>query len=160
MTEQDIDSVLNEINKIKEESNPENSEYLASFIFKYNNRVISAAVIQALHKISSENEGAPVMMPSFLIDPASPNEFCLYVLDIFGIKNRGTCVVGIVSSGSLGYGNPLILKKADGRDILTECEDIPFFHEQDTIEPGDNIGIFLKDITMGEVAQGDAVSSK
>ncbi|WP_419765393.1 MAG: hypothetical protein ACNI28_02870 [Arcobacter sp.] len=152
--------ILQKIEDIKYKSDIGQSQYLASVIFKYRDRVISAAAIQALHKIALENDGAAVLMPNYFIDPKSPQSFSLFILDVWGIDGRGTAVSGIVSSGTLGYGNSLIVKKADGRDIYTECLDINLHEETDTISPGDKITIFLKDISMGEVCQGDAIYAK
>ncbi len=153
----DSSKILKEIEDIKSKSDVSRSEYLARLIFKYNDRVISSAVIQALHTLATEHPTKPVILPKYLINPRLQGGFCMYVLDVFGVKGKGTCVSGIVSSGTLGYGNKLVLKKSDGRDIETECDDIHFFQEQDNILPGCSIGIFLKGISMGEVSQGDAV---
>lgn len=150
-------SILNEIENIVSNSSVEKSSYLASLIFKYRNRKISSSIIQALHKMSLENEEYPVIEYEYLVDPNPDSNFFLLILDIFQIKGKGTVVTGIVSNGTLNIGDSLVLEKSDGRDFDTICQDIHFFTENDNVIPGTQIGVFLKDLCMEDIQQGDAI---
>ncbi len=153
-------NILSKIEKMRQSSDINDNKYLAEIIFKYDNRVISAAAIQALRKLADDHPTQPVITVELLIDPTNRKGFCLYVLDVFGIKKVGTIVTGIVSSGELGIGNSLVLRKADGRDIKTEAADIHFMGKNRSTKPGNNIGVLLKGISMGNVSQGDALCAQ
>lgn len=151
-------NILKEIENIVFTNDFERSSYLASLIFKHRNRKISSRVIQGLHKMQLENEDYPVILHEYLVDPNKDDNFYMLILDIFEIKGKGTVVVGIVSSGTLNIGDSLILEKSDGSDVATFCQDIQLFDNDDKILPGNSIGVFLQNLQMNEIEQGDALS--
>jgi|GEM_PF-6773437 len=71
-----------------------------------------------------------------------------YVLDVFKTEEVGVYVLGFVINDTLQVGDPLILKKADGRDIVTRCLSLK------TNLNGSSV-IEVADLFMSEIAQGD-----
>jgi len=80
--------------------------------------------------------------------------FSMYVLDIFHIKTKGVVVAGVASSGTLKEGDPLVLEKANGRDIDTVCTGLDIFTGT-TVEAGAQVGVHVDIAAMEEIEQGD-----
>ena len=138
--------------------NNEKSKYLINLIFEHKNRLLSSKAIKILYSLQSKNKTLPILTSEKLIDPKHPRYFSLYILDIYTIKPKGTLVTGIVSSGTLKIGDKIIIKKANGKNLNTECTDIEFFKSKNQkVYPGQTIGIFLKNITHINLEQGDMV---
>lgn len=139
---------------------PNDTEFLYECLGRRSHRTVRAAAVQTLKYLQDRYEGAQILLWHRFVDIAldlpQGKEFYMYVLDVFGIKEKGTCVSGYVSDGTIKLGQDLILEKADGRDIETVCEDVlnPY---SSTIEQGSFVQVFIRNVTMGEVSQGDII---
>jgi translation elongation factor EF-Tu-like GTPase len=138
---------------------PSDTERLYHHLRERRSRAVRAAAVQALRALQERFEGVFIIDgPRFVgIDgPAyADDKFFLYVLDVFGVEGKGASAVGYVSSGAVEIGQPLILEKADGRDLPTRCTEIRQLRPPEGV--GGCLGVFLADLTMGEISQGDAL---
>jgi translation elongation factor EF-Tu-like GTPase len=141
---------------------PKNTEFLYDCLTRKSGRTVKAAAIQTLRYLQDKYEGAQILIwHRFVdIDVDLPPEtaFSMFILDILGVKGKGTAVSGYISDGTIKQGKRLVLEKADGRDIETVCDEVisPYTSQ---IERGSLVHVFIKDVTMGEVSQGDVLRS-
>jgi translation elongation factor EF-Tu-like GTPase len=156
------DATLLAIKKIRyaNDTFPKDTEFLYECLGRRSNRTVRAAAVQTLKYLQDRYEGAQILLWHRFVDIAldlpQGKEFYMYVLDVFGIKGKSTCVSGYLSDGTIKPGLDLILEKADGRDIEIVCEDVinPY---SSTIEKGSFVQVFIRNVTMGEVSQGDII---
>lgn len=153
---------LAEIKRIRysDEFSPRDMEFLYECLSKTSVRTVKAAAIQTLRFFQDRFEGAQILVShrfvNINIDAPTEVAFYLYVLDVFGVRDKGTCLVGYVSDGSINKGQRLILQKADGRDIRTQCAEVSSPTSSHTVR-GSLVHVFISGITMGEVSQGDVL---
>jgi hypothetical protein len=153
---------LADIQRIRysDEFSPSDTEFLYECLSKASGRTVKAAAIQTLRFFQDRFEGAQILVPQRFVninlDAAEDVAFYLYVLDVFGVRDKGTCLVGYVSDGSISKGQRLILQKADGRDIRTQCVEVSS-PTSPHIGQGSLVHVYISSITMGEVSQGDVL---
>ncbi len=115
-------------------------------------RVVSAAVIQALYLAQIELENAPILffgkMHDALIEKYKKENPYLYILDIFHVKEKGVVVTGYIIGNNIQVNDVLSLEKADGRNLETSCIDI-------NDHPSRVVQIQLSKLAISEVSQGD-----
>jgi elongation factor Tu len=94
-------------------------------------------------------------------DAASPTgEFRMTVADVFTITGRGTVAVGRVESGRLTTGQRVDVVRSGVTVARTEVAGIEKFRATvETATPGDNVGLFLRDVTRDQVQRGDVVQT-
>lgn len=82
--------------------------------------------------------------------------FRLIVEDVFSVAKRGTVVVGKVTAGTLRTGDAVTLRHADGTECTARVNELELFRKSvSVISEGDNAGILLREISSGDVRQGD-----
>ncbi len=84
--------------------------------------------------------------------------FRMTVEDVFMIRGRGTVVVGKVESGTLHTGDEIFINGQAGTKKAA-VGGLEMFHKllQDA-NPGDNVGVLLKDVTRDDVRRGDVLT--
>ncbi len=85
--------------------------------------------------------------------------FHMHVADVFSIRDRGTVVTGKIETGTLRPGDEVVIRGQNGdkRTVVTGIE--AFKKTLDQANPGDMVGILLKDISRQDVQQGDELLS-
>lgn len=79
-------------------------------------------------------------------------EFELEVEDVFTISGRGTVVTGTISKGSISVGDDVLIFN---NGIRTQVVGIEMFRKQcEMAKEGDNVGIFLRDISRNDIERG------
>jgi len=80
--------------------------------------------------------------------------FHMFIEDVFAIRNRGTVVTGTVGAGILRPGDEVVIRggNEDKRAVVTGIE--AFRKVLDQGNPGDTVGILLKDISREEIQRG------
>jgi len=88
--------------------------------------------------------------------PATATGFRFTVEDVFSIKGRGTVVTGQVAAGQLRKGSTVRLVRANGEQRDVTVTGIEAFRKiVDIAEPGDNVGLLLRDVGREDVGRGD-----
>jgi elongation factor Tu len=85
--------------------------------------------------------------------------FHMTVEDVFSIRNRGTVVTGRIETGTLKVGDQVVIKGRSGEKTTTVTGIEAFRKALDRANPGDNVGLLLKDLTKQDVQQGDEILS-
>ncbi|MCH5344822.1 MAG: hypothetical protein J1E64_12360 [Acetatifactor sp.] len=82
------------------------------------------------------------------------------ILDVFSITGRGIVVVGNFEQGTIHVGDEIILSRVDGRERVVVIGGIEKFKQGmiESASQGENVGVFLKDITKDDVAPGDILT--
>ena len=79
------------------------------------------------------------------------------IQDVYSIKGFGTVPVGRVETGVMKVGDAVVIMPEGKR---TEIKSIEMHHQQlQKAEPGDNIGINIKDIEKKDIKKGDVIGS-
>ena len=130
-----------------------------SGLLRSRNRVLRAVAVQSMRKIDDANPGLGLLAPAYFKFTEQDVTFLMIVLDVFGIKDKGTIATGLVSCGSVAVGDPLVLRKSDGRDVPTVCDGVDVFPlgSNADVHPGASIGVRVRALSMGEVGQGDSL---
>jgi translation elongation factor EF-Tu-like GTPase len=85
--------------------------------------------------------------------------FRLTVQDVFSIRGRGTVVTGRVEAGSLRNGEVLRLTRVDGAARDVTVAGIEMFRKvTETANPGDNVGLLLRDLGRDDIGAGDVLT--
>jgi translation elongation factor EF-Tu-like GTPase len=85
--------------------------------------------------------------------------FRMTVLDVFTIRDRGTVVTGCVESGTLHAGDEIVISRGS-KTRRSKVTAVEMFHKMlDQANPGDNVGVLLKDVKNNEVAKGDVLTA-
>lgn len=95
----------------------------------------------------------------FTPDEEIPEEFCIYVEDVFSITGRGTVITGHISSGSVSVGDTVTLSRTDGSTRPVTVVGIEMFRKTlDTAGVGDNVGLLIRSITKADIGRGDKLT--
>lgn len=79
------------------------------------------------------------------------------IQDVYSIKGFGTVPVGRVETGVMKVGDQVIIMPEGKR---TEVKSIEMHHQQlQKAEPGDNIGLNIKDVDKKDIKKGDVIGS-
>ncbi len=78
--------------------------------------------------------------------------FLLTVTGVFTIAGS-TTVIGKVAQGQAAVGDALVLRRADGTELVTEV--VRLNTGDEPIREGDAAGVSLKDLLEAEVHEGD-----
>ena len=83
--------------------------------------------------------------------------FRMTVEDVFSIAKRGTVVTGKIEAGTLIVGDEVTIQGKSG-ERKTVVDGIEMFRKtMSQAKAGDNVGIFLKDISKQDVQRGDVL---
>jgi elongation factor Tu len=83
--------------------------------------------------------------------------FRMTVKDVFFIRGRGTVVTGQVETGSLHVGDEIYLNGQNGsRQVIVMGIEM-FRKILDYAQPGDNVGVLLREVRKEDVQQGDVL---
>jgi selenocysteine-specific translation elongation factor len=148
---------LNEVAKIRsdlENMSSHSTERLFELLSNSKNRVLTSAIFQTLHIAQKEFPGFPVLYFGSVCDAVKHHhphaKALMYVLDIFGVEDKGTWATGYISRGEINPGDELVLLKADGRELTTRCLEM-------NKHPSQSAMLQLENLSMGEVCQGDCL---
>ena len=88
---------------------------------------------------------------------ATDPSFHMIVEDVFMIRGRGIVVTGRIEKGILRDGDQVVVKGSNGEKttIVTGIE--AFRKTLDQANPGDNVGLLLKDLSKQDVQHGDEI---
>jgi len=96
-----------------------------------------------------------------LKEPEKPVELPLRlpIQDVYNITGIGVVPVGRVETGVLKIGDKVIaVPGREGKGVPGECKSIEMHHEQQqTAEPGDNVGLSIRGFGKKDVARGDVL---
>ncbi|MBI2148005.1 translation elongation factor EF-1 subunit alpha [Candidatus Woesearchaeota archaeon] len=83
----------------------------------------------------------------------------LPIQDVYNITGIGVVPVGRVETGVMKVGDKVIVVPGrEGKGVVGECKTIEMHHEQQqTAEPGDNVGFSVKGIGKKDIARGDVL---
>jgi elongation factor Tu len=85
--------------------------------------------------------------------------FHMIVEDIFSIRNLGTVVTGKVETGTLKVGDTVVIRGHIGEKNATVSGIEAFRKTLEQANPGDAVGLLLKDINRNDVQKGDEILS-
>jgi len=85
--------------------------------------------------------------------------FRMIVEDVFSIRNRGTVVTGKIETGTLKVGDEIVIRGRNGEKTTTVTGIESFRKVLDQANPGDMVGILLKDISREDIQRGDEILS-
>ena len=85
--------------------------------------------------------------------------FHMIVEDVFFIRNRGTVVTGKIETGTLKVGDQVVIHGRNGEKTTTVTGIEAFHKVLDQANPGDPVGILLKDISREDIQKGDEILS-
>ncbi len=89
------------------------------------------------------------------------NVCVLPIEDVFEITGRGVVVVGRIVCGIISTGDIVDIVYANGKTIQTEIIGIEMFKKILTkAQAGDNVGLFLKNVTKADVANAHAIVTR
>ncbi len=83
--------------------------------------------------------------------------FHMIIEDVFVIRNRGTVVTGKIETGTLKIGDEVVIKGANGQKTTTVTGIESFRKSLDQANPGDAVGLLLKDLSRQDVQHGDEI---
>jgi elongation factor Tu len=83
--------------------------------------------------------------------------FHMIVEDVFMIRGRGTVVTGKIETGTLRVGDQVVVKGQNGEKTTTVTGIEAFRKALDQANPGDMVGLLLKDLTKQDVQHGDEI---
>jgi len=83
--------------------------------------------------------------------------FHMIIEDVFMIRGRGTVVTGKIETGILRVGDQVVVKGSNGEKTTTVTGIEAFRKTLDQANPGDNVGLLLKDLTKQDVQHGDEI---
>ena len=96
-----------------------------------------------------------------LVPPEKPTNLPLRLplQDVYNITGIGVVPVGRVETGILKVGDKVVaVPGREGKGITGEVKTIEMHHEQQqTAEPGDNIGFNIRGMTKQDIARGDVI---
>jgi len=82
----------------------------------------------------------------------------MIINDTFSISGRGTVVTGKIESGSFRVGQTVIIETGNGT-IETTISGVEAFHKtMDVAVAGQNVGLFLANVTRDQIHQGSTIS--
>ena len=82
----------------------------------------------------------------------------MIINDAFSISGRGTVVTGKIESGSFRVGQTVIIETGDGT-IETTISGVEAFRKtMDVAVAGQNVGLFLANVTRDQINQGSTIS--
>jgi len=85
--------------------------------------------------------------------------FHMIVEDVFSIRNRGTVVTGKIETGILKVGDQVVIRGVNGEKTTTVSGIESFRKAQDQANPGDTVGLLLKDLSKQDIQHGDEILS-
>jgi translation elongation factor EF-Tu-like GTPase len=92
-------------------------------------------------------------------DTVPPGGFELMVEDVFSITGRGTIVTGRVLAGTVAVGDQVLINRAGQTVVQTTVSGIEMFRKTVKVaNPGDNVGLLLRDVRREHVVRGDVLS--
>ena len=81
--------------------------------------------------------------------------FLMPIDGVFTISGRGTCVTGIIASGSMAVGDEVEIVAPDGTKRKTSIMAIEQFHKLlDQANEGDSVGVLLRGVSKKDVEAG------
>jgi elongation factor Tu len=83
--------------------------------------------------------------------------FHMIVEDVFSIRNRGTVVTGKIETGTLKVGDQVVIRGVNGEKATTVTGIESFRKAQEQANPGDPVGLLLKDLSKQDVQHGDEI---
>ena len=83
--------------------------------------------------------------------------FHMIVEDVFMIRGRGTVVTGKIDAGTLRVGDQVVVKGSNGEKTTTVTGIEAFRKTLDQANPGENVGLLLKDLTKQDIQHGDEI---
>lgn len=93
---------------------------------------------------------------SYSTNSSSQSGFSITVEDVFSITGRGTVITGCVKSGSVHTGDTVTLQRVDGTARSVVVIGIEKFRKVlDVAQAGENVGIFLRDVSKSDIGRGD-----
>lgn len=109
-------------------------------------------------RFAPASEAAPTTVPRNSTPPAALGTPTLTVEDVFTITGRGLVATGVVAGGALRVGQPVTVHR-DGLPVagstITGVE--AFRKLLDSAEPGQNVGLLLRDLRKDQVQRGDQI---
>jgi elongation factor Tu len=85
--------------------------------------------------------------------------FRLTVQDVFSIKRRGTVVTGRVESGTVRVGDAVRQTRPDGTSRDVTVAGVEMFRKVvDSANPGENVGLLLRDLGRDDIGSGDVLT--
>ena len=83
--------------------------------------------------------------------------FYMIVEDVFMIRGRGTVVTGKIETGILKVGDDVVIKEANGQKTPTVTGIESFRKALNQANPGDTVGLLLKDLSKQDIQHGDEI---
>ena len=82
--------------------------------------------------------------------------FSLVVEDVFSIRGMGTVITGRIKSGSVRTGDTVTLQRVNSSTRSVVVGGIEKFSKRlDFAQAGENVGMFLKDVSKNDISRGD-----
>ncbi len=81
----------------------------------------------------------------------------MIVEDVFMIRGRGTVVTGKIETGILKVGDDVVIKGANGQKTTTVTGIESFRKALNQANPGDTVGLLLKDLSKQDIQHGDEI---
>lgn len=81
----------------------------------------------------------------------------MIVEDVFMIRGRGTVVTGKIETGILKVGDDVVIKGANGQKTTTVTGIESFRNALNQANPGDTVGLLLKDLSKQDIQHGDEI---
>lgn len=82
--------------------------------------------------------------------------FSLVVEDVFSIRGKGTVITGRIKSGSVRTGDTVTLQRVNSTTRSVVVVGIEKFSKRlDFAQAGENVGMFLKDVSKNDISRGD-----
>jgi translation elongation factor EF-Tu-like GTPase len=88
-------------------------------------------------------------------DPTAQEPFRFVVTAVYTVTGRGTVAAGLVQSGAVRAGNPLVVLHGDER-LRTTCIGVEMIHARPPIDQR-TIGLLLQDVRKDQVTVGDEI---
>lgn len=83
--------------------------------------------------------------------------FRMIVDDVFYIGSRGVVVAGKVEHGAVSAGSQIVVER-DGHQVHTVTVNaVEFASAKHARDPGDNVGLLLRELQKDDVATGDVL---
>ena len=83
--------------------------------------------------------------------------FHMIVEDVFSIRNRGTVVTGKIETGILKVGDQVVIRGVNGEKTTTVSGIESFRKALNQANPGDTVGLLLKDLSKQDIQHGDEI---
>ncbi len=138
----------------------ENAAKIASLAISSSDRVVTLQAIQALRAAQDSTGLNEFILPKCFIGESQNSQFKMAVLDIFEIRDKGTVLVGVVSSGTIAANALLTLQRSDGTDIEITCIGLELLKNGAEPVAGVTVGVMCSGITAAEVQQGEVIRGR